>query len=179
MAGTRYIKIAKKDNDMKKHSRYKSLLFALILTAVMIKGTSCAAGEYDMQGWGINDPYNKLYNVTKYEKLRAWVVGFKIESPMPGMSPATIMIVRAGKRLIDVHICPTWFAKPGDVGVKKGDRVKIKGSRAEIAGKDVFMASKVKKENYFEFKVRLTKNGKPFWIMTPEEVVRERSPENK
>ena len=163
---------------MKKHSRHISLLFILVLAAGMIKGTLCAAGEYDMQGWGINDPYNKLYNVTKLEKFRAWVVGFKTESPMPGMSPATIMVVKDGGRLIDVHICPTWFAKPGDVGIKKGDRVKIKGSRAEIAGKEVFMASKVKKENYFEFKVRLTRNGKPFWAMTPEELVREIPPAN-
>ena len=102
-----------------------SLLFILVLSAGMIKGTLCAAGEYDMQGWGINDPYNKLYNVTKLEKFRAWVVGFKTESPMPGMSPATIMVVKDGGRLIDVHICPTWFANPGDVGVKKRDRVKI------------------------------------------------------
>lgn len=107
------------------------------------------------------------------------MVGFKIESPMPGMPPGTIMIVKAGKRLIDVHICPTWFAKPGDVGIKKCDRVKIKSSRAEIAGKEVFMASKVKKENYFEFKVHLTRNGKPFWAMTPEELVREKPPESE
>jgi hypothetical protein len=87
------------------------------------------------------------------------------------------MIVRSGKRLIDVHICPTWFVNPVDVGIKKGDRVKIKGCRAEISGKQVFMASKIKKENHFEFKVRLTKNGKPFWALTPEEVVKESSPE--
>lgn len=161
---------------MKKHSRYRSLLFALVLAAGMIKGTICAAGNNAMQGWGINDPYNKHYNVAKLEKFRAWVVGFKTESPMQGMSPATIMIVKAKKRLIDVHICPTWFVQPDDVGIKKGDRVIIKGSRAEIAGKQVFMASKVKKENYFEFKVRLTSNGKPFWAMTPEELVREKPP---
>lgn len=164
---------------MKKRSRYRSLLFALILAAGMTKGYLCTAGEYDMQGWGIKDPYNKLYNVAKLEKFRAWVVGFKTEPPMPGMSPATIMIVRAGKRLIDVHICPTWFVKPEDVGIKKGDRVKIKGCRAEVAGKEVFIASKVKKYNYLEFKVRLTKNGKPFWTMTPEELISELPPEDE
>jgi hypothetical protein len=34
-----------------------------------------------------------------------------------------------------------------------------------------------KKENYFEFKVRLTQNGKPLWALTPEEVVKESLPE--
>ena len=164
---------------MKKHNRYMLVLTALLLTAGMINGTIGAAEEFDMQGWGVNDPYNQHYDVGKIEKFRAWLVGFKAEPPMPGMSPGTIMVVEDGNRLIDVHICPTWFAKPGEVGVKKGDRVKIKGCWAEVAGKDVFMASKIKKDNFFEFKVRLTKNGKPFWTMTPEELVSEISPENK
>jgi len=137
-------------------------------------GTNCAADEHGMQDWGLNDPYNKHYDLTKNEKFRAWVVGFKAEPPMPGMSTGTIMVVKTGTQLIDVHICPTWFAKPGDIGVKKGDRVKIKGCRAEIDQREVFMAAKVKKGNYFEFKVRLTKSGQPFWTMTPEELVRER-----
>ena len=150
------------------------MLIAFILAAGLFYGTSCTAAEDGMQGWGINDPYNKHYDLTKYEKFRAWVVGFKAEPPMPGMSPGTIMVVKTGTQLIDVHICPTWFAKPGDIGVKKGDRVKIKGCRAEIDQREVFMAAKVKKGNYFEFKVRLTKSGQPFWTMTPEELVRER-----
>jgi hypothetical protein len=90
-----------------------------------------------------------------------------------------MMVVKDGRRLINVHICPTRFAKPGDVGVKKGDRVKIKGCRAEVAGKEVFMVSKVKKYNYIEFKVRLTKSGKPFWTMTPEELIDELPPEDE
>jgi hypothetical protein len=87
------------------------------------------------------------------------------------MSPGTIVVVRDGIQLVDVHICPAWFAKPGDIGIKKGDRVIIKGCWVKIDGKDVFIASKVKKGNFFEFKVRLTKSGKPFWAMTPEELV--------
>lgn len=51
--------------------------------------------------------------------------------------------------------------------------------RAKIDGKDVFMASKVKKGNFFEFKVRLTATGKPFWTLTPEELVREEAPESE
>jgi hypothetical protein len=87
------------------------------------------------------------------------------------------MIVKDGDDLIDVHICPTWFAKPEEVGVKKGDRVKMKGVWAEVDGKDVFMVSKIKKgeSDVFEFKVRLTKNGKPFWTMTKEELALERA----
>ena len=163
---------------MKIPNHNMSMLIALILATGLFNGTIGATDDHGMQGWGINDPYNKYYDLTKYEKFRAWVVAFKAEPPMPGMSPGTIMVVKTETQLIDVHICPTWFAKPGDMGVKKGDRVKIKGCRAEIDQKEVFMAAKVKKGDYFEFKVRLTKSGKPFWTMTPEELVRQGSTAN-
>ena len=161
----------------------KTYRHCLVIAAMVIFATgliTSSAGAVDaklMKGWEDDSPYNQHYNVKEYEKFRAWVVGFKEESPMPGMSPATIMIVKDGDDLIDVHICPTWFAKPEDVGVKKGDRVKLKGVWAEIEGKDVFMASKIKKgdSDVFEFKVRLTKNGKPFWTMTKEELALERA----
>jgi hypothetical protein len=163
----------------KRYQRVMGLVM-LIFAASLITGSVCAAGEKkDMKGWEIDSPYNKKYDVKEYEKFRAWVVGFKEEPPMPGMSPATIMIVKDGEDLIDVHLCPTWFAKPEDVGVKKGDRVKIKGAWAEINEEDVFMASKVKKGDFFEFKVRLTKNGKPFWTMSKDELAWERLPDEE
>jgi len=151
-----------------------SMLIILMLAAGLLNGPISAADKNSMQGWGINSPYNKHYDVSRFEKLKAWVVGFKTEAPMPGMSPGTIMVVETGIQLIDVHIGPTWFAKPGDIGVKKGERIKIRGCRAVIDQKEVFMAAKIKKGNYFEFKVRLTKSGRPFWTMTPEELIRQR-----
>jgi len=148
--------------------------FGLMTTGVTYLN---AAEKSEMQGWGINDPYNKHYDVAEFEKFRADVVKLTEVVPMPGMSPATVLIVREGIEKIEVHVCPTWFAKPKEIGVKKGDRVKIKGVWAEINGKDVFMASKVKKSNSdtFEFKVRLTKDGTPFWTMTKEQLAFERA----
>ena len=159
-------------------NRHRFIIAAMvIIVAGFIANSARAVDEKLMKGWEADSPYNKLYDVKEYEKFRAWVVGFKEEPPMQGMSPATIMIVKDGDDLIDVHICPTWFAKPEDVGVRKGDRVKLKGVWAEVEGKDVFMVSKIKKgdSDVFEFKVRLTKNGKPFWTMTKEELALERS----
>jgi hypothetical protein len=190
---------------MGKHYQRVMGLVMLIFAAGLMVGTVCAAEEKDMEGWELDSPYNSLYDVKEFEYFRAWVVGFKEEPPMKGMSPATIMIVRDGSEIIDVHICPTWFAKPEDVGVKKGDRVKIKGAWAEIDGEDVFMMSKVKKGDFFEFKVvwaeidekdifmmskvkkgdffqfkvRLTKTGKPFWTMSKDELAWERLPDEE
>jgi hypothetical protein len=94
------------------------------------------------------------------------------------MSPAAAIDVRKDSKIIEVQICPTWFAQPDEIGIKKGDRVKITGVPATINGKNVFMASKIKKGDYFAFKVRFTKDGRPYWTMTPEQLVRKREPES-
>ena len=133
------------------------------------------AGEKpDMQGWGLDDPYNKLYDVREFEKIRAWVVRVKEVVPMPGMSPATALDVREGSDVFEVHLCPAWYRKPSEIRLKKNERIKLKGAWAEINGRDVFMASKIKKDPDFEIiKVRLTKDGTPFWTMTPEQLAME------
>ena len=159
-------------------SKHKIRLVGIMLsfTLAVVLGISPAQAEEkkDMQGWGIDDPYNQHYNVKEYEKLRAWVVRVKEIIPMPGMSPATAMEVREGDEIIEVHICPTWYKKPKDIRVKKGERIKIKGVWAYIDGKDIFMASKIKKDPDFEIvKVRLTSDGTPFWTMTPEQLAKE------
>ena len=164
---------------MGKHYRCVTGLVMLIFAAGLMVGTICAAEEKNMKGWERGSPYNSNYDVKEFEYFRAWVIGFKEEPPMKGMSPATIMIVKDGEELIDVHMCPTWFAKPEDIGVKKGDRVKIKGVWAEIDEKDVFLISKVKKGEFFQFKVRLTSDGKPFWTMGKEELAWERLPDEE
>jgi hypothetical protein len=164
---------------MGKYYRRVTGLVMLIFAAGLMVGTICAAEEKNMKGWELGSPYNSNYDVKEFEYFRAWVVGFKEEAPMKGMSPATIMIVKDGEELVDVHICPTWFAKPEDIGVKKGDRVKIKGVWAEIDEKDVFLMSKVKKGEFFQFKVRLTSDGKPFWTMGKEELAWERLPDEE
>jgi len=148
---------------------------ALILLSFAVGVSYVPAEEKpDMQGWGIDDPYNKLYDVREYEKIRAWVIRVKEVVPMPGMSPATALDVREGAYEFEVQICPTWYRKPSEILLKKDARIKLKGSWAEVNGKDVFMASKIKKDPDTDIiKVRLTKDGTPFWTMTPERIAME------
>jgi hypothetical protein len=145
---------------------------ALMLLSVAVGVCYVQAEEQrDMQGWGIDDPYNKLYDVREFEKIRVWVIRVKEVIPMPGMSPATALDVREGSNEFEVQLCPTWYRKPSEIMVKKNDRVKLKGVWAEINDRDIFMASKIKKDPDFEIvKVRLTKDGTPFWTMTPEQL---------
>jgi hypothetical protein len=146
------------------------ILLSFVFGAVYVQ----AEEKRDMKGWGIDDPYNKLYDVREFEKVRAWVVRVKEVIPMPGMSPATALEVREGAYVHEVHLCPTWYRKPSEIRLKKNERIKLKGVWAEIDGKDVFMASKIKKDPNTEIiKVRLTKDGTPFWTMTPEQLAME------
>jgi hypothetical protein len=96
-------------------------------------------------------------------------------APMAGMLPAVVLQVKESEgETVDVHVCPSWYIEPGSVGLKRGDKVKIRGVWAEIGGHDVFMASKIKKGDYFVLKVRLTKDGTPFWTMSPEQLAKEK-----
>ena len=53
--------------------------------------------------------------------------------------------------------------------------MKVRGVWAAIDDKDVFIAAKVKAENFYVLKVRRTRDGTPYWTMSPEELARERS----
>jgi hypothetical protein len=152
-----------------------ALLFCIAcLLSVFLTNGALADEKQDMKGWGIDDPYNQKYDVREFEKIRVWVVRVKEIVPMPGMSPATALDVQEGADTFEVHLCPTWYRSPSEIGVKKGDRVKLKGAWAEINGKFVFMASKIKKDPNIEIiKVRLTKDGTPFWTMTPKQLAKE------
>jgi hypothetical protein len=148
---------------------------ALVLIPVTVNFNFASAEEKrDMQGWEIDSPYNKLYDVREFEKIRAYVIRVKEVIPMPGMSPATALDVREGAYVYEIHLCPIWYRKPSEIRLKKNERIKIKGVWAEINGKDIFMASKIKKDPNTEIiKVRLTKDGTPFWTMTPEQLAME------
>ncbi len=154
-----------------------TFLFTVSFLLVLIPFFLYAGAEKEMRGWGIDDEYNKFYSPKELDKLKGTVVKFKKLQPLPGMSKATALILDEGGDKIEVHICPVWFATAKETGIKRGDKVKIRGSWAEIDGEDIFMASKIKKGEHYQFKTRLTKDGTPFWTMTPEQLAYERSQE--
>lgn len=157
-----------------KFKRFLSLTTLVLISVAIGFSYTQAEEKRDMQGWEIDSPYNKLYDIREYEKIRAWVIRVKEVVPMPGMSPATALDVREGSDVFEVQLCPTWYRKPSEIRLKKNERIKLKGVWAEINGKDVFIASKIKKDPDIEIiKVRLTKDGTPFWTMTSEQLAME------
>ena len=158
----------------------KSRVSGLVcLLGMYIFGLSAGFAEEKgaIVGWERDSAYKKLDDLDEWDSFKGNVVGFKQITPLQGMSPGVALLVRDGDsdEVVTVHLGPSPFVNPNSISLKKGDKVKVKGVWAEIDGKEVFMASKVKKGDYYEYKVRLTKDGTPFWTMSPEELARERA----
>ena len=152
-------------------------IFPLVLAVFWV--IAGLAQARDMSGWEADGAYNKLYNASELDRIKCKMIKVTEVTPMKGMSPGIALIVDDGDgEEIMVHVGPKWFL--GDsIGIKRGEKLKIRGAWAEIEGKDVFIASKIKKGDYFSLKVRLTQNGKPFWVMSPEELEKERAAEQQ
>jgi hypothetical protein len=151
-------------------------LLGVLALAITLPIIAVAEPPADMKGWEIESPYNQLYDAREMDSFKGYVRKIYTVVPMPGMAPVTALLVAESEEDLNVvHVCPEWFAGPEDIGVRRGDRVNVKGVWAEIDGEFVFMAAKVKKGDYFEFKVRVTKDGTPFWTLSPEEQEKHRN----
>ena len=159
---------------------FKAVIIVLLVAmglGLSIPGSVQGEDKRDMGGWEIDGAYNKLYDPAEFESFKGVVVKIKEMAPMPGMSPGVVLWVRERREeeVYRVDLCPVWFVKLRKTGIRKGEKVHVKGVFAEINGEDVFMASKIKKGADWELKVRLTKDGTPFWTMSPEQLAKERS----
>lgn len=160
----------------KRVNKIQIALRAVLIVGLYLLGLESGfAGENRaMNGWELNSPYNKLYKASEMDSFKGTVVDIKEVVPLPGMSPGLALEVSEAKgETITVHLCPASFENKKSIRIKKGDKVKVSGVWAEINKKDVFMGSKVTKGDY-SLKVRLTKDGTPFWTMTPSQLAKER-----
>ena len=151
-------------------------LGAILMAGLILCGpvSSFGAENRAVTGWELNSQYNKLYKASELDSFKGTIVDIKEIVPMPGMSPGLALEVSESKgETVTVHLCPASFENKKTIRIKKGDRVKVTGVWAEINKKDVFMGSKVTKGDY-SLKVRLTKDGTPFWTMTPSQLAKER-----
>lgn len=152
----------------------RSLLSILAFFFLCTTPSLVFAEENKYKGWEINSHYNKLYNYKERDKIKGKILKFKKVTPLPGMDPGTAFIFQEGDDKFLVHLCPWSFASPKETGIRKGLKTKLKGSWAMVDGEDIFIAAKVQQGEHFEFKVRLTKDGTPFWSMSPEQLAAER-----
>lgn len=132
------------------------------------------ASDAVLHGWEADGAYNQLYDPGRRIRIKGEVFGIKEIIPMPGMAPgiALDIVTSEGERVM-AHLGPKWFCPVSTLKVKSGERVRLYGVWAHIGQERVFLAAKLKKGDFYEIKFRLTKNGQPFWTMTPEQLARE------
>lgn len=156
----------------------RAVLCMTFITGICIFALAVGFAEEasGLKGWEKGSEYNKLFDLDEWDDFKGFVVGFTKIVPLPGMAPGLALLVRDrdSNEIVTVHLGPIAFVNPNSVRVRKGEKVKVKGVWAEIKGKEVFLASKVKKDDQFEYKVRLTKDGTPFWTLSPEQLAKER-----
>jgi len=152
----------------------KLIILALLFLVFGAAQSVMAQGQPDLAGWGKDGEYNRLYETTEFDEFKGTVDDITEIKPLAGMAPGIGLKVKdQDGDMVNVHLGPKSFVKVESIGLKKGDRVKVKGAWAQIGGKEIFIASKVKKSENVELKVRRTKDGMPYWTMSPEELAKE------
>lgn len=145
-----------------------------LITSFCAPQSVAQAGEDGYKGWEKGSQYNSLFNNKERDQLKGIIVKFITVSPLSGMSEGTALLLDEGDGdKIEVHLCPLEYATARATGLRKGSKVKIKGSWAIIDDEDIFLAAKVKQGENYQFKVRLSSDGTPFWTLSPEELAKE------
>jgi hypothetical protein len=147
---------------------------AFLMVAGLMAVSAGAEEKADMGGWGPDSEYNQHYKTSERDRIKGIIADIIEVKPLPGMSPGVALVVKDSEgETVTVHLAPKWYEKAHPSRLRKGDPVKIKGVWAEIGGREIFMAAKVKWNESEEYKVRKTKDGKPFWTLEKEEHARE------
>ncbi len=147
------------------------LVLSTVLTGVLLASAVAAPPTAGMDGWENGAPYHKLYNPKKFESFKGKLKEIITVVPMPGMAPGIALVVttRKGKDII-VHLGPKAFVDVSVIGLKPGDSLKIMGAFARAGKQQFFIASKIKKGEFVQVKLRRTKDGVPFWTMSVDEL---------
>ena len=151
------------------------LVFGLCLFLAV---SGYAEEKAGLKGWEKGGPYDSHYMASEADSFKGEVREIVAITPMAGMDPGVGLVVRdQDGDMVNVQLGPKSFVNVDSIGLKKGDKIKVKGAWADIDGKEVFIASKVKRGEEMELKVRKTKDGTPFWTMTADELAKEKSEE--
>ena len=153
-------------------------LAVLSVAAVLLVFGLAQAGSKanpDVKGWEKGGEYDRMFDPKEADAIKGRVVKIYDITPSPGMATGVALQVedKKDKTLEIVHLGPKDFVDLASIGLKEGDQIKAAGVWAEFDGQDVLLAVKVKKGESQQLKVRRTKDGFPFWSMTPEERQRE------
>jgi len=135
------------------------------ITVLAVLGAVASAQEIIIPsgGYGLDSPYNRLYNSRRVTTFEGRVTGKIVSPPMNGMAEAVRLTIRTpngGTARVDLG--PAWYVDRQIAKVKIGDWVRVTGSKANVNGASLILASQVVRGK----KVLAIRNqvGVPYWI---------------
>ena len=153
------------------------LALALLALAACGSGSDSQKGPGGTVGWEQGGEFDKKYSIAEFDKIKGVYAKTEEITPLPGMAGGLAVVVkdRADGQPITVVLGPKSYVKEGldKLALRDGERLNAYGAWARIGERDVLIATKLKKTEKEFLKVRRTKDGKPFWAMTPEEMAKE------
>jgi hypothetical protein len=96
------------------------------------------------RGWGLNAPYQKMYEAKDIVIVSGRVLSVEKQVPMEGMCPGIFLILQTGGETLSVHLGPLWYIERLDYRISPGDKVEVKGAKASFDQKPAVIAAEVR-----------------------------------
>lgn len=94
-------------------------------------------------GWGMNSPYQRMYNLSTVETLAGEIMSIERNVPLQGMANGVHLTLKTAKETISVHLGPEWFVERLEARLAQGDKIEVKGSRITFDGKPAIIAAEI------------------------------------
>ncbi len=96
-------------------------------------------------GWGLDSPFQRMYDPTKLVTISGKVESVSRVIPMKGMGSGIHILLKTEKETFSVHLGPAWYIERQDIKVVAGDSIEVTGSKVTIEGLPAIIAAEVKK----------------------------------
>ncbi len=128
-----------------------SMVWTLVIFGLVFVPQSFSQGGQATKGkgsggWGMDTPYQRLYDPSKAETITGTVESVETIAPRKGMYPVVALVLKTDREVILVHLGPDWCIGRLDVKIEKGEKLEIKGSRATLSGKPVLVAAEIRRD---------------------------------
>lgn len=142
-------------------------------TAIAFLAIAAVAMAQPWQGWkncggwcsnkeGGAGGYGRVYDTARIETVSGEVTAVEQITPRRGMGQGIGLKLKTATATLFVHLGPQWYIeRQGELPIKAGDAVEVKGVKAVRMGEDIFIAGEVKKGSEV-LKLR-DEQGIPMW----------------
>ncbi|MGB9730430.1 MULTISPECIES: hypothetical protein [Calditerrivibrio] len=141
--------------------RYKLLIITILFTLFSGELFAQWQGFKGSGGWGMNSPFNRMFDPNKIETIYGVVEKIDTTSPHKMMSNGVYLDLKTDKGIIRVILGPVWYIERLDFVIELGDKLEVKGSPVMINGVQSMIAAEIK--NGKDLLILRDIHGIPVW----------------